>query len=439
MHAETAADDQKQRDQFDDECRRGGNGGAHDAEGRDEQQAAKEIQREHANVDQGADFLFPQHVEEPVGGAHGGAREDADGKDEQQWIALREHGAEQIKNRLPQQQHQGGQSERRPEGPADGIGEEGRQLPAVSGDVKPREIMRGSRRHRIIDKPDESEHFRRREIDRDFLRRAEGLQHEHVHIGEQKKEAADHEDGQRDSEPFLEIIGRGPARDFVPELSMQDQVLNERRCPNGDQRGHHRRHGVGGKSGEIGDRHQRKNHDLPNDVARRQREAGPIVGARDAALRQRQSVERQYEAREIERQHGCLADPRLQRSDGDRGEGGDHGCETENEPAAAANEAAQKIETLRLRIGGNETLRAGFKSEIDKAADQENPCPDIDVDSEFVRAHPSCQKHLEGQPHGAACRANEERGARETLRARTIAAIGQRSPDRACPSPQKRQ
>ena len=83
----------------------------------------------------------------------------------------------------------------------DRIGEEGGEPALVAGDVIFGELCATVGRDREIHERDQRQRLGGRVVDRDFVGRAELLQHQHVGVGEQHVEAFDHEDRQRHREP----------------------------------------------------------------------------------------------------------------------------------------------------------------------------------------------------------------------------------------------
>src|SRR5438105_532670 len=101
----------------------------------------------------------------------------------------------------------------------------------IPGDVITAEAVRCRRRHRVIDERDQRERFHCGVVDRNFVRRSEMLQYEHVGICEEGIEAAGHQDRQRSEQPSLEIIGPWSWRDAAGESVVDEKELSENGQP----------------------------------------------------------------------------------------------------------------------------------------------------------------------------------------------------------------
>ena len=143
--------DRDQRNGLDDQRRRNRDRRAGRAERRYQHDAEHEIDRERAAIDQRADPLLADHVEEAFHRPDRGARQQSDGEDEHQVIAGGELRSEQRKDWLAEGEQQHGCRQRRPERPADGLPQEVRESFAVAGRVIGAHAMRGGRGDREVD------------------------------------------------------------------------------------------------------------------------------------------------------------------------------------------------------------------------------------------------------------------------------------------------
>src|SRR5690349_18255382 len=90
VKTEPSFGDREQQDGFHDEGGRSRCGSAGYAETRNQRDAQANIDAERGGVDQGADPLLAQHVEQALDRAYGGPREQSDGQDEHHRVAFGE-------------------------------------------------------------------------------------------------------------------------------------------------------------------------------------------------------------------------------------------------------------------------------------------------------------------------------------------------------------
>ena len=150
MEAEPPLGHHEQPDRFEHQRDRGCDRGAGGAEQRNEDDAQREVDRECAGVNEGADPLLAQHVEQPLDRADRGARQEAERQDEHQVVAAGELGAEQAQDRPAECEQQRGRGERRPERPLDGLLQEVGEPGLVAGDVVAAEPVRGGGGDRVV-------------------------------------------------------------------------------------------------------------------------------------------------------------------------------------------------------------------------------------------------------------------------------------------------
>src|SRR6185437_6678011 len=147
-------------------------------------------------------------------------------------------------------------------------------------------------------------------------------------------------------------------------------------------------------------------------------EIDPAIGPRDAALYLPDPTDRQHGASDVEWPHDVWIDMRRQAINNKRGNDANRRCNRRCQPQAAAEETAQQREVPMLDVFGDQALRRRAESEIDHAADQEHPGPDVDIDAELEAAEPARQYDLRDEGQHRAGDANEERGAGKPPRQR---------------------
>ena len=159
------------------------------------------------------------------------------------------------------------------------------------------------------------------------------------------------------------------------------------------------------------------------DVARHQGEIDPVEGARGGILQRAHGEDRQGQAHQQERHHvvGAEAIAEGEHRAGNRRAGGD--AEAEAEPAASREEAAQAVDIAAGAVFRNEALRRIRDAQRAQHAEEADPGPGIDVDSEFEAAHPAREEHLAQIDDAGADDADQEGAAGEALGGRVVAAV----------------
>ena len=188
---------------------------------------------------------------------------------------------------------------------------------------------------------------------------------------------------------------------------------------------HHGGRGIGREARRACERHHDNECDGAHDIGRQQREVDPPVGARNAFLRVAEREHRHRHAGEIERHDLVTADPRFEQPDAERTETCDQRRDRQRHPSAAGQEAAQQRKGAQAGIFRDEALRRRRQAEIDQRTDQQHPGPDIDVDAEFMLAHPARQEYLDEIDERRARDPDQECGAGHALRQRAVAAVGE--------------
>jgi hypothetical protein len=159
------------------------------------------------------------------------------------------------------------------------------------------------------------------------------------------------------------------------------------------------------------------------NVAGQQGEIDPVEGARSGILQRAHCEDRQRQAHQQER-HDVVGADAIAQGEHDarhRRAGGD--AETEAQPAASRQEAAQAVEIAAGAVFGNEALRRIGDAQRAQHAEEADPGPGIDVDAEFEASHPARQQHLAEIDDPGAGDADEKGAAGESLRRRMVAAL----------------
>src|SRR5690606_15546395 len=91
-----------------------------------------------------------------------------------------------------------------------------------------------------------------------------------------------------------------------------------------------------------------------------------------------------------------------------------------------------------LHISGDDTLRGDGKAQISNRPDQQNPCPDIDIDAIFERTHPASHDDLRNIGNGCIGDTAEKSRTRRKLDAPVRAASLPRKFPQKIPAPRPR-
>jgi hypothetical protein len=339
-------------------------------------------------------------------------------------IAVGKARAEQHQERPAQRDHDGGERKRGPERPADRLGEEGRELLVLAGDMIFAEAVGAGRRHREIDKVDERQRLGGGVVDRDVGRPDEGLEHQRVHIGEHDEEAVDDEQRQRGLEPVQPLVTPRPLDHRLSEATVEQHHLRHHHHPEGGAGGRERgdrAHCAAGKPISAGNGDDGQG---VRNIAGQQSEIDRVEGARGGILQRAHREDWQRQAHQQERHDVVGADAIAQREhDACHRRAGDD-AEAEAQPAASRQEATQAVEVAAGAVFGNEALRRIGDAQRAQHAEEPDPGPGIDVDAEFEAPHPARQQHLAEIDDRRAGDADEEGAAGEALRRGMVAAVG---------------
>src|SRR5215470_6087479 len=159
---------------------------AFDAELRNNYYTENEIDSEGSRVNQSALLPLDHHVAQSFGWPDRRAREQSDGENEHDTVALFEADTEQGKQGLPKRQNDHAGDHRRPECPANGFSKEHVQPMAVTGNMIFRKFVGRSTRYCEVHERDDRKQAGSGVVNRDVVRRTELFERDNVDIREEQ-------------------------------------------------------------------------------------------------------------------------------------------------------------------------------------------------------------------------------------------------------------
>ena len=364
------------------------------AEGRHEEEAGADGDRQHRQGDAGAEPLAAEHGQQVLARAEQARGDAAGGEHGEDRDAVGELRAEHR-----QQQRAGGDDGERHEGggrqgaAALQAHEPGQRRP-VADRMRRAEALRGGGDGGEVHEHDELLDAGRGEVQADRRGRHQEAEHHHVDEGEAGVGQVDQRDRQAGAEPVAPAVAARPLGQGAGHPRDHDRRLDRHRQDRGGEHAGHRDPGVGRRPEQDRGDHRDHHHGLAHEVGRRDRQHRPVLAAGEAFQEVLEREQRQHQRGDEERRPVGSGDPiGPQRQDRSAETGDEEGGRADRD-GAGHEVAAGVVEVAAGLVHRQEAAGALRQAEGDRMADHRGPDPDRGEDAVFLPAHQPGGEHL---------------------------------------------